>query len=131
MYEDGERYHADEFTTSIWSCAGCDEETFESKYKPVDEEEFGPEYFPPRSEYSEKGDVIQPKVFQHLDPDLNRLYVEVVACLNGNCLVLSTMGLRALIEGICREKKIMGRVKFASLILRPACEEVARQKRPR
>jgi Domain of unknown function (DUF4145) len=70
----------------------------------VDDEEFGPECFPPRSEYSGEGDVVQPKVFQHLNPDLKRLYC------GDHCLPQRRVspplyhGLRALIEGICRDK---------------------------
>jgi len=115
VYEDGERYHPGEITTSIWSCAGCDEETFEYKYRAVDEDEFDPQYFPPRLEHLAQGDEVRPKVFQHLNPDLKRLYVEVVACLNTNCLVLCTMGLRALIEEICRDKQITGNNLYAKI----------------
>ncbi len=89
---------------SIWSCAGCDEETFEKQI--LDESGNDQEYgcFPPRAE-----DLVQCKFFRNLNSDLKRLYEEAVACLNGGHLVLCTIGLRALIEGVCSDKGVDGK----------------------
>jgi uncharacterized protein DUF4145 len=51
-------------------------------------------------------DSIVPKVFRTIKPELQKLYWELVICLNDNCQLLSTIGLRALIEGICADKGI-------------------------
>jgi hypothetical protein len=40
---------------------------------------------------------------------MTRLYNEVVACFNNDCLVTCTIGLRSLLEGICRDKGVGGR----------------------
>ena len=111
-----------EITTSIWSCAGCDEETFEWQFMYASSDsnaksfEANGSYFPERS-----ADSIQPKVFCELKPELTRLYREVITCFKQDCLLLCTIGLRALIEGICRDKglkqenlenKIDGLIKF-------------------
>jgi Domain of unknown function (DUF4145) len=101
----------------IWSCAGCDEVTFEWQRLELNagEEEWG-DYYPTRSE-----DSIQAKLFMKLGPELKQLYGEVVACFNDYRLLLCTVGLRALIEGVCRDRglteknlehRIDGLVKF-------------------
>jgi hypothetical protein len=83
---------------SIWSCAGCDEVTVERQVLEQGEEECG-EYLPTRQqEYSPR------KIFRNLNPELNQLYGEVVACFNDDRLVLCTMGLRAMVEQVCRDK---------------------------
>lgn len=85
-----ENYEARAF---IWSCAGCDEATFESQLLELNqgEEEWG-DYFPARQQEG----LRQRKFFQNLKPDLNQLYEDVVACLNNDRLLLFTIGLRAL-----------------------------------
>jgi len=115
-----------EIRTSIWSCNGCDEETFEYQYIDADPGgTFGNTYHPPRSAASSADgtlvDILQNKRFQKLDPKLNRLCDEVIKCFNADCLLLCSVGLRALIEGICKEKgvtngnlehKVDGLIKF-------------------
>lgn len=88
-----------EVRASIWSCAGCDEETFELcwAYRDDDDDGFQPRYYPER-------DSIQPKLFRKLNPRLSRLYSEVIASFNVGSLLLCTVGLRALLEGICSDK---------------------------
>jgi hypothetical protein len=89
----------------IWSCAGCDEETFERQVtEKSDADDELLDYFPAREE-----DLVRRKFFQNLNPDLKRLYEEVVACLNGGHLLLCTIGLRALIEGVCTDKGVDGK----------------------
>jgi hypothetical protein len=98
-----------EIRTSIWSCAGCDEETFESQYRYLDEEFQGNgSFFPARSE-DQREDSIRPKHFKMLNLELNRLYREVIACFTGDCLLLCTIGLRALVEKVCRDKGLTER----------------------
>jgi hypothetical protein len=89
---------------SIWSCAGCDEETFEKQI--LDDSGNDHEYvcFPPR-----EADLVRHKFFRNLTPDLKQAYEEIVACLNGGHLVLCTVGLRALIEGVCVNKGLTDR----------------------
>ncbi len=103
IVEEGEQ--PGEITTSIWSCSGCEDETFEWKFTGIDEGEQDPTYFPPRVEQEPR----QPKVFHRLKPNLNRLYVEIVDCLNRGSLVLCSIGLRALMEGICRDQGLTDR----------------------
>jgi hypothetical protein len=61
-------------------------------------------YFPTREKES-----IQRKHFRNLKSELSLLYWEVVTCFNSDCLLLCTIGLRALIEGVCKDKGVAGR----------------------
>jgi hypothetical protein len=94
-----------EVTTSIWSCNGCDEETFEFQYIEADPAGTrGNTYYPDRLPELSADSIHQKKRFQKLDPRLNLLYEEVITCFNGGCPLLCTFGLRALIEGVCVDK---------------------------
>jgi Domain of unknown function (DUF4145) len=94
--------------TSIWTCAGCDAATFEERMIMVEDGDLGPLYFPPRYDETlkEVSDRIEPKHFRQLNPVLTRIYNEVIKTFNEDCLVLCTMGLRALTEGICDDKDV-------------------------
>jgi hypothetical protein len=107
--EDGEVHETGDVLTSIWSCAGCDEETFEWLYRPAGDPEHEARYFPTRSK--DLGEQIEPKHFMKLDSELSRLYKEVVTCFNRDCLLLCTIGLRALIERVCADKGLEGKLK--------------------
>lgn len=90
---------------SLWSCAGCDEATlqWERAMEDTDEEweDAMTGYFPTRQR-----DSIQAKIFKNIKPELNQIYMELVTCFNQDCLLSCTIGLRALIEGICVDKGI-------------------------
>lgn len=66
-------------------------------------EEFA-DFFPEREE-----DFIEPK-FNALPKNLNYLYCEVVFTINHGQFILASAGLRALLEGICDDKKLGGEV---------------------
>jgi hypothetical protein len=90
-------------TYSLWSCAGCKQATLEVQGASEDSDsewaEASGEYYPRRLE-----DSIQPQFFKNLNNELGRLYKEIVTCFNEDCLLLCTIGLRALIEGVCNDK---------------------------
>jgi hypothetical protein len=48
------------------------------------------------------------KVFQKLPLKLQRAYIETINCFNDKSHLLCAAGLRALIEGICKDKAIRG-----------------------
>jgi len=107
----GEGEQPGEFLTSIWTCAGCDQETFERKLTLEDGWQSDPVYIPPREEPADPEESVDPaeepiqgKDFPHLSAGLAEVYREVVVCFNQGCLVLCIVGLRALIEGVCVEK---------------------------
>jgi hypothetical protein len=97
----------------LWFCAGCETCTLE--------EHSTADYM-----YSQSGDgefsqdwatVYHPKraigyrsfkVFQKLPHQLQRAYIETINCFNDKSHLLCAAGLRALIEGVCKDKKIRG-----------------------
>lgn len=60
-------------------------------------------------------DYIQPTVFKNLNNELGRLYKEIVTCFNEDCLLLCTIGLRALVEGICVDKGLTDEITGKNL----------------
>ena len=60
-------------------------------------------YYPPRATGTR-----EPKFFVKLPPKLSKLYLETVAAFNAASLLFCTLGLRALIEGVCKDKRIEG-----------------------
>jgi hypothetical protein len=104
-----EIFDCGELRSSIWSCAGCDEETFELEHRYIEEGfEGNGSFFPTRLE-EQPEDSIQPKGFKVLNPELDRLYREVIASFARDCLLLCTIGLRALVEKVCRDKGLTER----------------------
>ena len=99
-----------QISTAIWTCAGCEEETFEWEHVYTDPkmaDEFSRRYYPDRKSEPENGPLPR-RTFQKLDPELKTLYGEVITCFNNDCLLLCTLGLRVLLEAICAEKAVLG-----------------------
>jgi hypothetical protein len=109
-------FDAGEIRTSIWSCAGCEQETFEWHYIPTGDELGGNrEYYPERTP-ERPNDLLQPKPFLNMNERLTRIYREIIGCFNADYMVLCSIGLGALLEGICKEKGLSGRTKVNDLI---------------
>jgi len=87
----------------LWICMGCEKGLLEEEYSndsmPFEESE----YFPKRSQQS-----LTVKRYSKLKPELRAIYQEAITCYNEQALILCTAGLRALLEGICQDKKIKG-----------------------
>lgn len=106
-------------TYRLWICMGCEKGLLEEEYwndvampnLPDDFAEF--EYFPKRSRHS-----VVAKPYSKLKPELKAIYREAITCYNEEAPILCTAGLRALLEGICQDKRIKGKnlkVKIDSL----------------
>jgi hypothetical protein len=90
----------------LWICMGCERGLLEEEYstEAMPDPEFAEfEYFPKRSEHSRLA-----KHYSKLKPQLRAIYQEAITCYNEQALILCTAGLRALLEGICQDKKIKG-----------------------
>lgn len=90
----------------LWICMGCEFGTLEQSYW-NDAMQDGEEeilYFPERSEHA-----LSTKSYSKLKPRLKAIYKEAIACYNAKALILSAVGLRALLEGICHDKRISGK----------------------
>lgn len=93
------------WTDSLWTCRGCESSILIHEW-----EMHGAEGVPgapqpevqvyPKRSYGQK----QPKYFIQLPSRLSTLYNEVIDAFNSGSMLLCTIGLRALIEGVCNDK---------------------------
>lgn len=95
----------EEWSDSLWVCCGCEATTLIHEWRmPCAEGMTGapqPEtyFYPPRT--------VGKKVSKHfvkLPKELRKLYGEVIDSFNSGLMVLCTIGLRTLLEGLCRDK---------------------------
>jgi hypothetical protein len=88
----------------LWACRGCDTGVLETAYW-TDSMEWAIEYdyFPERSQH-----FLLPKPYSKLTASLMAIYREVITCYNQEAFILCAAGLRALLEGICHDKKVKG-----------------------
>lgn len=89
----------------LWECCGCDQVTMEEQTTDTDLQEVDVEYYPPREKYYHHR-----KSFLQLNLILTQIYEETILCFNNNSPILCATGLRALLEGVCADKAIEGRV---------------------
>jgi hypothetical protein len=84
-------------------CRGCDTATMEEKwtcsgmYDQNGDEVFSYSYHPKRKNLGER----QVKRFHHVDKKLNNSYKEIVTAFQQGLEIVTAMGVRALLEGIC------------------------------
>lgn len=89
----------------ILTCLGCDVSSFRT-WTSVDGE-FITElesFYPPRTL-----GLIQPKNFRKVERKLGTIYKEIIEAFNARSHILCAAGLRALLEGICKERGVRGR----------------------
>lgn len=90
----------------IIKCQGCD--TLSFRIENTDSETWAPNdpyretIYPKRSEK-----IIKNKIFHSLPYNVNRLYRETIDCFNNDILTLCAAGIRALVEAICLENKVI------------------------
>ena len=88
----------------LWQCIGCETVLLEHRFCYDSDDEWGYEYHPKPARHSVKA-----KYFTKLPDRLATIYKEAVTCFNYSAWTLCAVGLRGLIEGICRDKGISGR----------------------
>ena len=104
-----EQYLA-EWTDELWVCCGCETATLVNRWEMPGVEGIPgapqPEVhcYPPRTHGKRS-----PGYFVKLPKPLSKLYKEIVESFNSGSMLLCTIGLRALLEGICKDKRITGR----------------------
>lgn len=114
-YEDlGDDFHMwYQYNYVFWICAGCEHGTLEVIYtddslRIHDEDDkikyhYYFKYFPRRN-----SNLLMVKRFFKLPEKLKKIYEETINAFNSDLHMLSTVGLRSLIEGICDDKNITG-----------------------
>lgn len=87
----------------VLKCCGCSEVTFLHKTKYWDNSEPKMNIYPEcKPDDHEKADLWEiPKKLEHL-------YTESIKSYNSECYVLCAVGLRSIIEGICKNKNVSG-----------------------
>lgn len=110
---DEEDNHNEYGESRLWLCAGCETCTLEEystahfMYSQNTDGEFEQDYSTVYHPIRAVG--FRPfKVFAKLPHKLQRVYIETVNCFNGKSHLLCAAGLRALVEGICKDKRIGG-----------------------
>ena len=93
----------------LWYCLGCHSGVFEEACTHAGmEDENGVQLWD--STFYPKRDRGRSMLrFHRLEPKLARMYREVIECYNAGLDIVCTVGMRALLEGVCAEKGITGR----------------------
>ncbi|MGE3275077.1 MAG: DUF4145 domain-containing protein [Vicinamibacterales bacterium] len=92
---------------TLWTCAGCERGVMETSTESSfwgDDESPTFRYDPPLSTNHHKK-----KWFRKIPTRLRGIYNETVLAFNANLNVLTAAGLRALVEGICADKGVVGK----------------------
>jgi hypothetical protein len=100
-----------EFAEGKWEiliCEDCEVVTFRETWETSEDYDYNKGKIIPTVHYYpiRKEKLKQIILFKNLPQDLSRIYKEIVGCFNNNFNILCAGGIRALIEGICKEKSI-------------------------
>ena len=100
-----------EFAQGHWQileCLGCEEITFrETWINSEDRDSMTGEYDIFEKLYPERSDKVLPiKTFLNVPTTLKRIYREIIDCYNNEIYTMCAAGLRAIIEGLCADKKV-------------------------
>ena len=110
---DDDIFHWEE-NFEVIECLGCENIQFRKRYSSEDmirEDENGSYEWYEESKYYPRN-LLYHKILGsiYLLPDKIRIvYIETIEALKNNCYILSSVGLRAIIEAICLEQKISGK----------------------
>lgn len=94
----------------VWECKGCRElvceftNMFSENTNPDGSMVVNTSYYPGR-----EINVIKVKEYENIPGNINVLYKEIIDSYNNSCIVLCSMGLRALVEAILVQKEIKGK----------------------
>jgi len=91
----------------IVKCSGCDTVSYRSfysfsEYQNIDDDGTWEERFPVSKTRMEKN-------FEHLPSVLSQIYKEVIIAYNNGSFLLCAAGIRAILEGVCKNENITGK----------------------
>jgi hypothetical protein len=101
--EDGQPMHIIQICYAVWQCQGCESFTIEERIG-YDYDDWERRFIPKRN-----SNELPPKSFPRLPEKLQTIYKESLVAFNEDARTLSAVGLRALIEGICKDRGITGK----------------------
>ncbi|WP_035236467.1 DUF4145 domain-containing protein [Desulfobacter vibrioformis] len=93
----------EDFEYRFLVCRGCDTATLEEKSTGAGLQDndgnniYYYSYYPPRKNFGFRS----PKQFLHIDKKLNQTYKEIITAYQQGLGIVTSMGIRALLEGIC------------------------------
>lgn len=85
----------------VWECLGCEEALFLERLSTSEDPEPEERHYPERTARR-----IKPKTYQGMSLFLGYAYEESIRAFNSDCPILVAAGLRALLEGICNDKRL-------------------------
>jgi hypothetical protein len=100
-------YH-ETYKYKFWTCLGCNTALIQEIYEHSEIRDhegnniYEHTYYPERANSSNR----EAKKFIHIDENLKSTYYEIIKASNLNLVIVSAMGIRALLEGICLVEKI-------------------------
>jgi len=103
----GEPTWINTFVNAVWKCEGCETFTIEERYG--NDVEFPDGRWESRLYPKRNHRDIAPKHFLQLPPKLSVIYQEALIAFNSGAPILAAVGLRGLIEGICKNRGIVGK----------------------
>ncbi len=97
----------------IIKCGGCDEISFRKLYNDVAMQGNSKDDETIQELYPQRGSHSRPiKVFRGVPIEITKIYRETIDAFNSNLKLLCSVGVRAIVEAICLDKKIVnGEVK--------------------
>lgn len=97
------------YTHIFWICKGCEIATLEveSRYEDEDAEPFDTKYFPKRLIK-----IRQPRIFLSIPKETNQTYHEIISSFNEKNYILAAIGIRAILEAICKDLNITDKDSF-------------------
>ena len=104
----------DEYYTSYWNtdfeivqCLGCETISFRKESTNSEDEDYEGHPFKFISLYPERNKKALPlKNYMNVPYNLQRIYKEAIGCYNNDFLTLCGAGVRALVEGLCKENDV-------------------------
>jgi hypothetical protein len=95
----------------LWQCAGCEDLSLEVlRSFDVDIDGDGERFFTRQAVYPTRNEFhLEEKFFEGVPGKLETIYKEIIAAYNAQLYLLCSIGLRSLMEAICRDKKAYGK----------------------
>ncbi|MDP3145160.1 MAG: DUF4145 domain-containing protein [Bacteroidota bacterium] len=98
------------YTHNFWICMGCELATLEVQYRGLDDDDEEPintKFFPTRAIK-----IRDSRDFSSIPKEINQTYKEVISCFNERNYILAAIGIRAILEAICRNLNITDKESF-------------------
>jgi hypothetical protein len=97
----------DDTSYQIIQCMGCDTISFRKLYNDIAYQQYHEEGTTTQELYPKRGAHSRPiKAYRNLPIDIKKVYQETIDAYNNNLTLLCSVGIRAMLEGICIDKTI-------------------------